>query len=116
MSSISAEASSSTLVSKPAERLSRRLGSWCSECVPPAAHRLPNTPSSFQPASPSWESKYVPGDREYSSDRINARLDCKCCLFEVAFDENAGYRIRYPYIKSPYKIIMFSEFSVTGIV
>ena len=34
----------------------------------------------------------------------------------LAFDENAGYRIRYPYIKSPYKIIMFSVFSVTGIV
>ena len=37
-------------------------------------------------------------------------------LAKVAFDENAGYRIRYPYIKSPYKIIMFSVFSVTGIV
>ena len=34
----------------------------------------------------------------------------------LSFDENAGYRIRYPYIKSPYKIIMFSVFSVTGIV
>ena len=34
----------------------------------------------------------------------------------LPFDENAGYRIRYPYIKSPYKIIMFSVFSVTGIV